>query len=132
MVMQAQLRETSILIVDDDRWIRNALSYYFRKKTRVFASRASAEEALELLGRQHFDIILFDYRLPGMSGLDFLKVLRGRGEHSICIFFSAYATDDVLARAWLIGIDDFIPKPFSTEDIENSLDRTLRQSQVFH
>lgn len=130
--MQIQLRKTSILIVDDDQWIRNALSYYFRKKTRVLASRASAEEALDLLGRQHFDIILFDYRLPGMSGLDFLKVLRTRGENSICIFLSACATDDVLARARLLGIDDFIAKPFSTQDIENSLDRTLRQSHVFH
>ena len=122
------LKNTKILLIDDDQYIRNSLAYYFKKKTRAFVTMESAEEALELLKRETFDVIICDYKLPCMNGLDFFFHLYELQPEALRIFITAYASDAVAVRAGGIGIDDFIEKPFTTKDIEESLQRLLEVS----
>ena len=65
------LKKTKILLIDDDQYIRSSLEYYFKKKTLAFVTLESAEEALELIKHEAFDVIICDYKLPRMNGLDF-------------------------------------------------------------
>jgi DNA-binding NtrC family response regulator len=119
------LKKTKILLIDDDQFIRSSLEYYFKKKTLVFVTLESAEEALELLKHEPFDVIICDYKLPRMNGLDFFFHLYELRPEALRIFITAYANDQVAIRAGGIGIDDFIEKPFTTKDIEESLHRLL-------
>jgi DNA-binding NtrC family response regulator len=119
------LKSKKILLIDDDQYIRNSLAYYFKKKTLSFVTLESAEEALELLKKEPFDVIICDYKLPRMNGLDFFFHLYELQPEALRIFITAYANDEVAIRAGGIGIDDFIEKPFTTKDIEESLQRLL-------
>ena len=119
------LKKTKILLIDDDQYIRNSLVYYFKKKTLAFMALETAEEALELLKHETFDIVICDYKLPSMDGLEFLFKLYELQPEALRIFITAYANDEVAIRAGGIGIDDFIEKPFTTKDIEESLKRLL-------
>lgn len=126
------LKNTKILLIDDDQYIRNSLAYYFKKKTLAFVTLESAEEALELLKLEPFDIIICDYKLPRMNGLDFFFRLYELQPEALRIFITAYASDAVAIRAGGIGIDDFIEKPFTTKDIEESLQRLLEVNAPLH
>ena len=119
------LKKTRILLIDDDQYIRNSLVFYFKKKALVFTALETAEEALELLRTEKFDIVICDYKLPSMDGLEFLFKLYELQPEALRIFITAYANDEVAIRAGGIGIDDFIEKPFTTRDIEESLKRLL-------
>ncbi len=119
------LKKTKILLIDDDQYIRNSLVFYFKKKALVFTALETAEEALELLRVEKYDIVICDYKLPSMDGLEFLFKLYELQPEALRIFITAYANDEVAIRAGGIGIDDFIEKPFTTKDIEESLKRLL-------
>jgi two-component system response regulator HydG len=119
------LKKTKILLIDDDQYIRNSLVFYFKKKTLAFTALETAEEGLELLKQEKYDIVICDYKLPRMDGLEFLFKLYELQPEALRIFITAYANDEVAIRAGGIGIDDFIEKPFTTRDIEESLKRLL-------
>lgn len=125
MELRDLLKGTKILLIDDDQYIRNSLVFYFKKKTAAFTAVESAEEALELLRQERFDVVICDYKLPNMDGLEFLFRLYELQPEALRIFITAYASDEVAVRAGGIGIDDFIEKPFTTTDIEESLKRLL-------
>lgn len=119
------LADMKVLTIDDDQWIRNSLTYYFKKKALSFVALETAEQALELLGRESFDIIICDYKLPGMDGLAFFRQLKKRSPHAQTVLITAYGTDEVVAEATEIGITEFIQKPFTTKTIEECFARIL-------
>jgi len=125
MDLFATLRKMKILVLDDDEWIRDSLSLFFENEgCRLFALE-TAEEAEALLAREHFDIIITDYRLPGMDGLEFLKHIQESSPCAIKILITAYSTEDVISKAKNLGVVDFINKPFTSDTIEESLSRLL-------
>jgi DNA-binding NtrC family response regulator len=119
------LKTMRILTIDDDQWIRNSLTYYFRKKTAAFVALETAEEALELLQRETFDIVLCDYQLPGIDGLMLLRRLQQQQPQARTVLITAYGTDDVLAEAQALGVEEIIQKPFTTKTIEACFERMI-------
>lgn len=114
-----------MLLIDDDEWIRDSLSFFFDAEGCKLQTFETAEEALKVLRRQHYDIIICDYRLPGMDGLQFFKHIQGSHPHAIKILITAYMTDGVAKAAKKLGTDELIAKPFTSEKIETSLTRLL-------
>ena len=73
---------------------------------------ASAEDGLRALGSHRYDIIISDYGLPGISGLDFFKQVRESHPDMIKILISADGGDGLISMAYEIGVHDFLQKPF--------------------
>lgn len=130
MAMHDTLADMKILTIDDDQWIRNSLTYYFKKKALSFVALESAEEALELLTGEAFDIVICDYKLPGMDGLAFFRQLKNRYPHVQTVLITAYGTDEVVAEATALGITEFIQKPFTTKTIEECFARILARQRT--
>jgi DNA-binding NtrC family response regulator len=124
-----ELKKMKMLLIDDDEWIRDSLCIYFESRGCNLSVLETAEEGLEALKKQDYDIIITDYRLPGMDGLEFLKRIQGSHPHAMKILITAYRSEDVLSKAIRIGIHDFIDKPFTAKTIENSLSRLLREQK---
>ena len=114
-----------ILLIDDDEWIRDSLSLYFEGEGCHLLALETAEEGIEALKGQNYDIIMVDYRLPGMDGLEFLKRIQKTQSHAMKVFITAYKSKEVVSKAMKIGIDDFIEKPFTTRNIEEALYRLI-------
>ena len=86
----------------------------------------TAEEGLKELSRRSYDIIIADYKLPGMNGLEFFKRIASFYRNTSKIFISAYGSAELIAEARSTGVGEFIEKPFTTGSIEASLVRLLQ------
>ena len=89
----------------------------------------TAEEGMELLKQQGYDIILIDYKLPGMDGLTFSKKIQEMHPDAVKILITAYKTKEVVSEARQIGIQDLIDKPFTIKTIEDSLSRLIQRNE---
>jgi CheY-like chemotaxis protein len=119
----ARREGAKILLVDDDERIRDSLRLFFEDQGCIFLAEERAERALEKLERQAFDIIILDYKLPGMNGLEFLGRIRKSHPATAKIFITAYSGEDLFAQAREAGAVGFIRKPLTSEKIEECLTR---------
>ncbi|MGD9368897.1 MAG: response regulator [Desulfobacteraceae bacterium] len=107
----------SVLVVDDEKRIRDACIKMLSSEGYEARGAASADAALQMIEDQHFDIILLDLMMPGISGLDALVQIRSRHPESVVIVITGYATVEHSIEAMKNGAFDFIPKPFSPSDL---------------
>ena len=122
-----QLEKVKTLLVDDDEFIRDSLRMVFDAKSCFIKTAETAEEGLQAIKDQSFDIIISDLRLPGMNGLDFLKLTGVTHPNAIRFLITAYRDDLMLFRAISSGIDQFIDKPFAVNVLINLLAVALKQ-----
>ena len=113
----------SILLIDDDPWIRDSMGVYFKNEGCSFLALESAEEGLMELNKRCYDVIIADYRLPGMNGIEFIRKIHPVHPHTIKILTSAYAKDICGIDAIHAGFEDFIQKPFDMQQIEDAVAR---------
>jgi DNA-binding NtrC family response regulator len=99
------------------------MEYYFKKKSSTFIALDSAEEALERLKDETFDVVICDYHLPGMNGLTFFEVLEKIHPGRVKILVTAIIDTDLIKEAKKIGIHNIIQKPYNSHDIEIALTR---------
>jgi len=124
------LSSVAILVVDDEPGMRNFLKRALEKRCALLEVAGSAEEAEALRLRYHFDLLLVDIRLPGLSGLDWLRQLREAGVRTHVIYMTAYADLDMAISALRYGADDFIMKPFRTEQMFVAMQLALQKRQI--
>ena len=104
----------NILLVDDDRNLVTTLSYGLRKAMGKGISVAicfSGSEAFSILATQAFDLVISDFNIPGISGLEFLNKIRQDHRETILVLITAYGTDALEEEAHRLGIG-YITKPF--------------------
>lgn len=124
------LKAAAILVVDDEPGMRNFLKRALENRCALLEVAGSAEEAEALRLRFHFDLLLVDIRLPGLSGLDWVARLRERGVRTHVIYMTAYADLEMAISALRNDADDFIMKPFRTEQMFMSMQQTLMRRQI--
>jgi DNA-binding NtrC family response regulator len=124
-----KLKKMKIMLIDDDEWIRDSLSLFFEAEGCHLLALETAEEGLSALKRQVYDIVIADYRLPGMDGLAFLEQTQNLCPHALKMLITAYKSPEVVTKANRIGIHDLIEKPFTSETIEGTLSRLITASK---
>src|SRR5919109_1914259 len=120
----------SILIVDDERGIRDTLRAVMEDEGFVADAVATGEECLKALGRRAYGCILLDVWLPGIDGLETLKQLRAAGSDAAGVMISGHGTIETAVRATKLGAFDFIEKPLSIEKTVLTVRNALRQRQL--
>jgi DNA-binding NtrC family response regulator len=109
-----KLKTLHILLVDDDEWIRDSLSIFFENEGCHLQTFENAEDALKVIDGAPYKIAIADYKLPGMTGLDFFKRIQRSHPSTERILITAYRNEEITAQAKKMGIDHIIYKPFST------------------
>ena len=122
-----KLKNMKILLIDDDEWIRDSLSLFFEGEGCNLKALESAGEGLKILKNENYDIIIVDYRLPDMDGLEFFKRIQESHPNAFKILITAYGSKELLSEAKEMGVHDFIEKPFTSETIEESLSRLINK-----
>ena len=130
MDLYNQLKKMKILLIDDDEWIRDSLSLFFESEGCNITTLETAEEGVEELKRQAYNIIIVDYRLPSMDGLQLLERIQTTYPDTIKILITAYGSKEVISHAYDMGIHDFIEKPFTTKSIETSLSNIMKKRKT--
>src|SRR4029078_19115 len=120
----------SILIVDDERGIRDRLRAVMEDEGFVADAVATGEECLKALGKRAYGCILLDVWLPGIDGLETLKQLRVLGSDAAVVIISGHGNIETAVRATKLGAFDFIEKPLSIEKTVLTVRNALRQQRL--
>ena len=129
MDLFSKLRTMNILLIDDDEWIRHSMGIFFEFEGCDLHTLETAEEGLEELQRHDYKVIIADYRLPGMDGLEFLKRSQKTHPNAMKVLITAYGSKEVVSEAYKLGFQDVIKKPFTIESIEDSLCRLIKERE---
>ena len=125
--LERNLKHVSILVVDDEMGIRNFVVKLLAPLCKKVEEAESAEEASKLLDAQHFDIVILDNVMPGISGLDWLAEQRKVGLFADTILMTAYADLETAIHALRVGAIDLVLKPFRSNQILNAVRRAVDQ-----
>ena len=120
---------TRILIVDDEPAIRETLAEVLNTQGRVVVTAASGEEALALLQKETFDLMLLDLVMPGLGGLQVMEKARQIAPSTIIIMLTAHGTLSSAIQAMRHGAHDYLLKPASAPKIMASVEEGLRRRQ---
>ena len=120
----------SILIVDDERGIRETLSAVLRDEGFNADAVESGEECLKAIARRAYGGVLLDVWLPGISGLATLQQMRDANSDVAVVIISGHGNVETAVRATKLGAFDFIEKPLSIEKTVLTIRNALRQRQL--
>lgn len=118
-----------ILIVDDDAEFRTHLIDILFDDGYETDSASSAKEALEKSAAQKFDVVLLDFMMPKMSGIDALQELRKRHPKTKVIMITAFASVENAVDAIKKGATDYISKPFKVSDFLTTIRRAIEETK---
>ena len=120
----SNINNRNILFVESSKRIRDALSLFFEFEECNFLAVETPEEALKALRHVNYDIIVADYDLPGLNGLELLNRIKENFPDTIEILTASFANRKLAGEAKDAGIRDVIQKPFS------ALALTMHLSQI--
>ena len=123
-------KKLKILIAEDDPGFSELLKYNFEKEynSEVFQS-FSGNSALEKCLNEHFDIILLDWMLPGLPGIEILRRIRLQDSLSPIIMLTARSEEDDRIRGLNSGANDYVTKPFSWPELMARCNAVMRSNQ---
>jgi len=117
----------TLLVVDDEETVRSVVSRYLREAGFSTQTATSGPEALGLVQRQSFDLVVLDIMLPGMDGLQVLRCLRQNGNLPV-VLLSAKRLPAERVAGLRLGADDYIPKPFAPGELVARVEAVLRRA----
>jgi DNA-binding NtrC family response regulator len=115
----------SILFVDDDREFRKTMKKVFERRGYDFTGAADGTEALDLLSKNTFDLIISDLRMPNLNGVGLMEELRRRSIDLPVIFLTAYGEVESYMDLMNMGAFDYLNKPVSAPDMLRVVKRAL-------
>ena len=119
------MQDTSVLIVDDEPIVRESIRDWLKDAGYQVATAESGEEALEMIEKQDFSVILLDVRLPGQTGITVLKQVKALKPEIKSIIITAYPSAELTAEAMELGAIDYLVKPIAPDDLEKLIRETL-------
>lgn len=122
------MKNTSILIVEDDQGIQDMLSYALEPEGYQLYSALTVKEAWEIIEKKAPDLILLDWMLPDSSGIDLLHRVRKYHSKLPVIMLTAKAEEEDRVLGLDMGADDYIVKPFSVKELKSRIQAVLRRS----
>jgi two-component system, NtrC family, response regulator AtoC len=119
-----------LLIVDDEKTTREGLRAALEERYDVYVAE-DAKSATELLEREHFAVLLTDFRLPNEDGMNLIARAKSLSKPPICILMTAYGSEELAVEAMKRGADDYIAKGrLQIEELELRIARALKQQNL--
>ncbi len=121
---------TRILIVDDDATIRSLVSLKLQREGYACDQAVNAAEAGVLLSQHQFDVVLTDLRMPGMSGMELLRLVLDQSPDTAVIMVTGFDDSHLAVEAMKLGAYDYVTKPFLTDELLLSVKNALEKSRL--
>lgn len=119
-----------ILVVDDELPVCKSIASALAGEEYDVDAALSGEEALELQEKKHYDAIIADLMMPGISGLELLKKVKENRPDTMLIMITGYPSIRTAVEAIRIGAFDYLPKPFTPNEIRTIVSRALTRKRV--
>jgi|YelNatPaOPRAMG01_1025707.scaffolds.fasta_scaffold00008_9 two-component system response regulator HydG len=122
--------KATILVVDDDPFVREFLEHTFTKHGHVVATCDTGADGLRLLWQNEFDAVFLDVRLPDSDGIAVLQRMKNLGKRAEIVMITGFASVDTAVQAMREGAYDYLQKPLSEESVLRVLDKILERRRL--
>jgi len=119
-----------IMIIEDDGEMRSLLKDFLEEEGFETDSASNGVDALGRLSKDHFDLVITDIRMPGLTGLDLLPRIRRLKPETPIIVMTAYGSDDVRRRAFERGATAYLEKPIHLTKLRTVIREMVLQKSV--
>ena len=116
-----------ILIVDDEPIVRESIRDWLKDAGYEVATAETGEEAIAMIQKKDFGVLVLDVRLPGKTGIRVLRDIKALKPEIKSIIITAYPTSELAAEAKELGAIDYLVKPIAPDDLERLIRETLQQ-----
>jgi len=118
-----------VLVVDDDKTTRKMLSLILKSKGYDVVTAENGMDGLQKLGLEQINLILTDMNMPYMDGIEFTKQVRANPDfsHIPIVMLTTEADEEEKQRAYKAGVDDYLVKPATAEQIVESMKRIIKK-----
>ena len=123
---------SKVMVVDDDPSILAAFEQMLSEQGHLVRVATRGEEALEVVAKEHPDLIIMDVQMPGMSGLEAFRRIRKLDPRLPVIIITGYATTDTAIEATKLGAVDYHLKPVDPAEILRTIDTALERRRLMH
>lgn len=122
--------KAKVLIVEDERGIRNLLSYELTQRGYIVNTANDGEEGIEKAKQEKYDLVISDIIMPRVNGLQALKTIKKISPDTEVIMITGYATVENALQSMRDGAYDFIQKPFNLQELFALIDKALEKSEL--
>jgi response regulator RpfG family c-di-GMP phosphodiesterase len=122
----AQTERLRVLLVDDNASVLRFLASAFSSNNCQVTTASTAEQALEQLGDDPFDLVVSDIKMPGLSGLDLLRAVKGKQPSTPVVLITGVPSVNSAVFGLRHGAYDYLPKPFSVTEVKDLIGRVRR------
>jgi two-component system response regulator PilR (NtrC family) len=126
----APAQAARILIVDDERSMREMLAILLTREGHDVIAAESGRRAIDLIASRSFDVVVSDARMPDVDGLEVLRQARSVNPNVIAIMVTAYGSPDLLRGVETLGVNDYVEKPFNTEVLKFRIRKELDRKRL--
>lgn len=119
-----------IIIVDDEADVLDLCSRILAADGYQIRTAPNGYEAIDIATQEHFDLLLTDVKMPGLTGLEIAQTLKKHDPNIICVTMTGYSTIDMVIEALRLGVDEFITKPFSTQELSLIIAKALEKERL--
>jgi len=119
-----------ILVVDDEQSLREVLSIMLRRAGYTVISATDGEDAIELIHKEIFDLVITDLRMPKIDGLEVLKAVKSASPETVVLIITAFATADSAVEAMKQGAYDYLTKPFQVDEVQLIIRNALEKRRL--
>ena len=124
------IENASILVIDDEEAIRDACSQVLKKEGYSVKTAEDGIEGLELFRKEFFHAVLLDLKLPGIDGMDILSLIKEEQPKTQVIIITGFASIDSAVEAMQRGASDYLPKPFTPEQLRLITKKALDSRKI--
>ncbi len=126
-ILDKMKKQIKILLLDDDEILRNACETILSENGYTVLGGKSPKQGLEYAHQHKFDIVIVDYDMPGMNGLEFMRMFAKSSPLTDFIMITGKATIEMAIEATRLGAFDYLQKPFHSETLLNSVERLVEK-----
>ena len=119
-----------VLIVDDQEVVRELCSEIADALGYRVSVAANGEKALEVLEREHVDVLMADLKMPRMNGMELLEKVKSRSQQTEVLIMTAYGSVPSAVQAMKLGACDYLTKPFNIEEVKLLLERIVHKADL--
>src|SRR5512143_415664 len=119
-----------ILVVDDEDMIRDLCSHILSSEGYQVTAASNGTVALEEVGRNDMDLLITDIKMPGMDGLELFERVKQLNQDIVTVFITGHGTLDTAIESLMRGVDGFVLKPFTQEELLGAVDRAVTRSRL--
>jgi two-component system response regulator PilR (NtrC family) len=125
-------KSNHILVIDDELSMRELLELLLTREGYKVSCAESGLSAIEMIKKDHFDLLLCDIRLGDITGLDVLRASKKKNPATVVIMISAYTTAETAVEAMNDGAYDYVPKPFDNDELKQTIENALALKTLEH